>query len=344
MRSIIANEAGEPLRKRKRLDTDSSTQSTQRSTVTDQGSVSQLSHPSIQARNSFTALEPRSHPFGPELPITMSNNAPSSSHIPETAPARISPPKDEDLNGTQSTNSLDIPPLSLKAAKAKRNTIRQAWQHLHDAQNSQNRFQLGSLPSSWPTTEDDSQLSLAIPSAQNLRETSERSSQITAIDEPSNTRSTNTVRQEESSRQAVDEVDETEPNLNQDLDTVMESETEHETPLQLSHSSQNTISTSAFASQSQNQNQSPNQNELTGDYELESELDLQNEIIGDGEYISEHPQPEKNGYPPSLLRRESSIRSRRAAYAAAREGSYDAWASMALVSTGNNHTEEEVEL
>ncbi|KAA8642313.1 uncharacterized protein ATNIH1004_011255 [Aspergillus tanneri] len=44
------------------------------------------------------------------------------------------------------------------------------------------------------------------------------------------------------------------------------------------------------------------------------------------------------------LNQSSSSRNRKAAYIAARADSYDAWASMSLVSAGNNHTEEEIEL
>ncbi|PLB46692.1 DNA repair protein [Aspergillus steynii IBT 23096] len=50
-----------------------------------------------------------------------------------------------------------------------------------------------------------------------------------------------------------------------------------------------------------------------------------------------------NAIRPSLSRTESS-RNRKAAYLAARADSFDAWASMSLVSAGNNHTEEEIEL
>lgn len=41
---------------------------------------------------------------------------------------------------------------------------------------------------------------------------------------------------------------------------------------------------------------------------------------------------------------ESSARNRRAAYLAARADSFDAWSFISLVSAGNNHTEEEIEL
>ncbi|KAL5361032.1 beta-lactamase-like protein [Aspergillus floccosus] len=44
------------------------------------------------------------------------------------------------------------------------------------------------------------------------------------------------------------------------------------------------------------------------------------------------------------LQRSTSARTRRAAYLAARADSYEAWAAMSLVSAGNNHAEEEIEL
>lgn len=52
--------------------------------------------------------------------------------------------------------------------------------------------------------------------------------------------------------------------------------------------------------------------------------------------------------PPNPIRprlhRANSSRMRMEAYLAARADTYDAWSSMSLLSTGNNHTEEEIEL
>lgn len=53
--------------------------------------------------------------------------------------------------------------------------------------------------------------------------------------------------------------------------------------------------------------------------------------------------PNLNAARPPLLRASSS-RMRVEAYLAARADSYDAWSSTSLLSTGNNHTEEEIEL
>ncbi|KAE8149653.1 putative DNA repair protein [Aspergillus avenaceus] len=49
-------------------------------------------------------------------------------------------------------------------------------------------------------------------------------------------------------------------------------------------------------------------------------------------------------YTIEVRERERSSRTRRAAYIAAKADSYDAWSSIGLVSAGNNHTEEEIEL
>jgi hypothetical protein len=110
-----------------------------------------------------------------------------------------------------------------------------------------------------------------------------------------------------------------------------------------------TISTSAFASQSQGQlpNHLLDQNQgilgeeiyINEDVYEPSEQEEDREVEGKGE-------PGATGNPlahPPLVRKESSLR-RRAAYLAAREDSYEAWASVSLVSAGNNHTEEEIEL
>lgn len=55
--------------------------------------------------------------------------------------------------------------------------------------------------------------------------------------------------------------------------------------------------------------------------------------------LSLPPHPQPNPHP-----RSSSSRLRREAYLAARADSYEAWSSVALLSAGNNHTEEEIEL
>ncbi|KAF5857509.1 DNA crosslink repair [Aspergillus alliaceus] len=98
---------------------------------------------------------------------------------------------------------------------------------------------------------------------------------------------------------------------------------------QLSHAL--SISSSAFASQ---------------EHQLEPSSDIGFDCTLDGQVVArEQSQPYGTTQTPSLLKRSSSSsRVRRAAYRAAKADSYEAWASMGLVSAGDNHTEEEIEL
>lgn len=162
----------------------------------------------------------------------------------------------------------------------------------------------------------------------------DKSSQATAVNEPSTENSQSTITFQRGEARSFHE-----ENLFTDVDVVMDTDysdtnTEHQTTPQ--PSSQHTVSSSAFASQSQNQ----------------QAQEVEHDFIRDEYYIREHehPAPETSAgcssaaQPRPFVRRESSIRNRMVAYAAAREDSYDAWAAMSLTSAGNNHTEEEVEL
>ncbi|KAL4918257.1 hypothetical protein BDW62DRAFT_217633 [Aspergillus aurantiobrunneus] len=348
MRNITATANGEPSRKKRRHDPEYSTQSTQKSTTagTDHDSTSQISHISIRVgaeSNGAPAIEPRRHPVKSEPP-TIRSTIISSSPLPPTAktPTQTSTPQPpetvEDSTSGLNNDSLIIPSPSPRAAKAKRNAIRQAW-HLLDAQNTQHKqFHLGSLPSSWPTDDENSQTRLSVTETQALEEIVERSSQVTTYEVgPHDYQFTHTVPVKKTPLPMSEE--------NPSIDVVMDSDsnTEHN-DLQISphNSSQqshaNTISSSAFASQSQDQ--------MAREDELET--------ISDGGYISDHEHEHlqtndqtSNSNPKAQAwskSRESSTRNRMAAYAAAKEDSYDAWASMPLVSAGNNHTDEEVEL
>ncbi|GES61483.1 DNA repair protein [Aspergillus terreus] len=77
--------------------------------------------------------------------------------------------------------------------------------------------------------------------------------------------------------------------------------------------------------------------------------------ISSSAFASQEKQPNEDphdGFPDTntpvddtpSLQRSTSARTRRAAYLAARADSYEAWAAMSLVSAGNNHAEEEIEL
>lgn len=125
--------------------------------------------------------------------------------------------------------------------------------------------------------------------------------------------------------------------LNDNVD-ITDNNIEEPDPEPESHFSQShSISSSAFASQ-------------------EQALEPASDMSFDGayyEHIEAREQPEAQAAASSstdaqvantLKRSSSSSRVRRAAYLAAKADSYEAWASMGLVSAGDNHTEEEIEL
>ncbi|KAL6234112.1 hypothetical protein BDW75DRAFT_173639 [Aspergillus navahoensis] len=389
MRNMTAPEDGERSKKRRRRNPKSPVRSTQQSTVvTENGTTSQASQTSQvsirtarETNGAIPALGAQSRPLSSERPPSVPTIA-SSSPVPPPATITLEPTEsatNNTSNNDSNSDSLPIPTPSPGAAKARRDTIRQAWHHLNHAQMSHStQFHLGSLPSSWSTNEENPGISLSFTEAQNLEELDENSSssQITAIHEPIAGRSNTshprfqfrrTVRAGEppllastgtrgvSVNKTIHDTDPgSDPNIiletDNDNGSDTETDTEHETNQH--HLSQQSISSSAFASQSQSQKRS----QLAEDFE--------DETVSEKEYISDaaqglghphaHPAPqlvpmlETSNQPqarhPLLARRESSIRNRRAAYEAAREDSYDAWAEMLLVAAGNNHTEEEIEL
>ncbi|KAL2802633.1 beta-lactamase-like protein [Aspergillus granulosus] len=229
------------------------------------------------------------------------------------------------------------------------------------AQESQNKqFDFGSLPSSsWLSDEDRSQMDVTAAILPYLDETAvSYTSQKTATQEPDANDLQLPPTYGDGALTCTVAATNTTANLSSAISTVMEADAGSDpdsdstaiysgpqiSPDPTSSSQQShtlTLSTSAFTSQSQSY--IPNQPE-----------DQDWETVSEEGYISEHnhlPLGEAkeetgiNDNPPPLhpVGKESLLR-RRAAYLAAREDSYEAWASVSLVSAGNNHTDEEVEL
>lgn len=71
--------------------------------------------------------------------------------------------------------------------------------------------------------------------------------------------------------------------------------------------------------------------------------EYQDSSIDEAQFPSSAPSLSRNSRRPHLVR-SSWSRLRREAYLAAKADSYDAWSSVSLLSAGNNHTEEEIEL
>lgn len=349
MREITATKIGEPPRKRRRHDATSSTQSTQQSTVTtDNDGISQASQTSFRAvaesKDTLVAV-PRSHPPFSETstsrPLIISS---SPSPLSKGSPQPTSQTLEviENFTGTPNNDSLKIPSLSPETAKMRRNTIRQAWHLLHNDKQSQHKdFVLGCLPSSWPTDRETSHQDLSIPGTQLPEVVLERSSQTTAVHEPSTDNTQSTMNFQGEGALSIHEENPTtdvDVDVDMDMDTdYPDTNTEHQTTPK--PSSQHTISSSAFDSQSQN----PTAQEVEYNCVSDEDYIREHEHVGP-ETSDQTPGCNSAAQPRPLVRRESSIRNRMVAYTAAREDSYDAWASMSLTSAGNNHTEEEVEL
>ncbi|KAL2821380.1 hypothetical protein BDW59DRAFT_110694 [Aspergillus cavernicola] len=354
MRVITAAENGERPRKRARREPESSIQSTQQSTD-DDSRASQSIIQTITEADNFPTSEPRNHPVAPEAPSSRSIIIPSSPTLTsQETPLPASLVTIEDPANPSDTNSLRIPTPSPGAAKARRKTIRQAWHLLQDAKKSHpNQFHLGSLPSSWPTDRDNS---LPVTDPQALDEIVQDSSQVTSIRVPSadNPEPTSDGLAQEKKTPPTTAGNITETDMDMDNEYFPDSDREeHQTnPYPSSQQSHTpTVSSSLFDSQSQIKLQRDgNEHELITDEEYTSENELEHglEQAPHSKPITNdqtsNSNPETQPRPSTLPRRESSIQNRRAAYLAAREDSYQAWASMSFVSAGNNHTEEEVEL
>ncbi|KAL4973486.1 hypothetical protein BDW66DRAFT_101778 [Aspergillus desertorum] len=384
MRHMTAPENGERPRKRRRRNSEFSVRSTQQSTVTENSTTSQASQMSLVSIQSLCETNGAIPASGAHSPPLLSESPPLrsatiASWLPAPPPGTITePPEPTDQaannasNDNSNSDSFLIPTPSPSAAKARRDTIRQAWHQLNDARKSQgNHFYLGSLPSSWSTNGENPRISFSFAEAQNSTEFSS-SSQVTAINEPiagrdntphSRFQFRTTVRPGEpplptstSARRVNVNKAIHSTNPGSDTKTILETDNDNgsDTSTEREHerNQQQSISSSTFASQSQIQSQLA---EYLEDETISEEENISDDGHGLG-HLHAHPGPASqldsmlgtNNQPQGrhlfLARRESSIRNRRAAYEAAREDSYDAWAGMSLVSAGNNHTEEEIEL
>ncbi|GIK02338.1 hypothetical protein Aspvir_006387 [Aspergillus viridinutans] len=136
MRDTIGNDEELRSRKRLRYEEDHSTQSTEQSISIDASIDRSLvvmpntSEPQAQAHPRRTSI----------LPSSL-----------ETAPDAATNPNPKE----PSPRPLPIPTSSPETAKAKRNEIRRAWHFLHAERPHHPEIDLGALPSSWPTAEED---------------------------------------------------------------------------------------------------------------------------------------------------------------------------------------------
>ncbi|KAL1988028.1 hypothetical protein VTN96DRAFT_1552 [Rasamsonia emersonii] len=107
--------------------------------------------------------------------------------------------------------------------------------------------------------------------------------------------------------------------------------------------SQLSVPISLFESQSQDDsNKNHGQHEQLDIPNTDRPSDLDVEIAPSNNTTANNNN--SNDHNKSPTSSSSSLKNRLRAYHAAREGTFDAWSEVALVSAGNNHTEEEVEL
>ncbi|OJJ39655.1 hypothetical protein ASPWEDRAFT_104551, partial [Aspergillus wentii DTO 134E9] len=279
MRETLGNDEYSRSRKRACLDDAISSQSTQYSSSLRDSSLTgiwfNLDQSSQGVNADQRALAPNPTSPSKETPLSSSS---SRIHLPSSL---------ETIKSTiQQTEPLHIPPSMPATQKFKRNEIRQAREFLKAANLG---IQIGPLPSSWPTEEED-EFNIKKP-------------------EPA------TGKKDEHEHEDVDIDDAINDNNDDDTHTI-HPDSQLTNPL--------SIPDSAFAS----------------DEEQVIEIDSPstNKTISPGSSTGDNDTMHK-----STLTKSSSSR-RRAAYLAARADSFEAWSSVSLVSAGNNHTEEEIEL
>lgn len=200
-------------------------------------------------------------------------------------------------NRNKSSSPLQIPKLTPTTEHTKLSNIRQAWRYLRTDPPS--AFQVGSLPSSFPTEEASikpaNQQQRLSPPHQNL---------------------TNTT-----------------------ISQTTQSTTTGPSPVLASHQYDGEKETQGGNTQTPSLE---SQSQRTEDHHP---ITTANNEPQPPDPLSSAPSLPQNPYhPPPLVRSGSSSRLRREAYLAAKADSYDAWSSVGLLSTGNNHTEEEIEL
>lgn len=235
----------------------------------------------------------------------------SSAQVQILIPSSLETIDDTILHPNEATS---MPEGASDVERTTRAHLRRAWQFLHDASAAQDSpvFQLAPLPSSLAT--DDEEDNQDEDKCEGEESHGKRAD--TSANPPAE------IQQESPSSNPPSPHDE------QERGHKHEQEQEHEC-----HESQPSqtlsISSSAFAS--------------SQDY-FDVEPPNPDTVVEGGLRHSPNARDEGDVVTPSLKQSASSRSRRKAAYLAARADDYDAWASVSLVSAGNNHTEKETEL
>ncbi|KAK1149554.1 hypothetical protein N8T08_005103 [Aspergillus melleus] len=331
MRDMLANDQGLRSKKEARRD----------DTTTPQSSQITSSFPESIVESSIPSKRAAPHDQSQSLP--RHNEISNTPLAPENAPALIQSSVETTSDIASSPKRPLIPTPTPETKIIKQNEIRQAWNLLNNARSEHPFYQLGSLPSSFDTEAEDE---LNDPTSDHAKANGSG-----VHDMQTESHHENGITQGSESPPRPSEMMDNMNNTNNIINTTNVNNTylPHEEIDEPITESQNThpfsIPSSAFDSQEQildihNDTTPPNNLPYPPEQEpnqITSNPDMLDDDDDDDQMNQSHT------IRPSL-NRSSSSRNRKAAYLAARADSFDAWASMSLVSAGNNHTEEEIEL
>ncbi|KAI9040421.1 putative DNA repair protein [Aspergillus affinis] len=316
MRDMLAHDQELRSRKKPRRDDTITPQSSQMTS-----SLPDSVESSIPSKRTAPHDHPQSLPSLNEIshPMSSEKTPPLIQSSLETASGIVSSPKRPFI-------SISTP----KAKKTKQNEIRQAWNFLNNARSEHPFYQLGSLPSSFDTEPEDESKHLT------SNHTKETGSGIHNIPNESH--------HENESTQSS----ETPPHPSDNMENIEKMDLNHEDDEEIIDDSQKTHSFSVLSSEFDSPEQilDLHNDTIPHDDQTHSPERETSQMMSTSDMLNDNDQtnPTHTHTNRPSLNRSSSSRNWKAAYLAARADSFDAWASMSLVSAGNNHTEEEIEL
>ncbi|PYH96354.1 DNA repair protein [Aspergillus ellipticus CBS 707.79] len=317
MREMTTNDPDLRARKRARYEGPSSTQSSQQSFSMVDNSIPNLPSPAHHPPTKTTAT-------------TISESLSSSEQIP--LPSSFDPIKEP--TPTPPNNPFTIPTPPPYTAKVQRDEIRRAWDFLNNANPSQRElYQLNSLPSSWPTDEGnqplDPDVDMTLYPSDNLPDRPKK--EATTI--PPSTIPPST------SHPTPTPITSTPPHQHQQIPPSPKPNSQSTATADNENSQPLSLPSSAFAA-----SQEHAQNNILDEDPTESGTEIGDTDTDTDDNDDNDDNDNENYTRRPGLPRSASTQIRRDAYLAARADSFDAWAAISLMSTGNNHTEEEIEL
>ncbi|GKZ35358.1 hypothetical protein AbraIFM66950_005986 [Aspergillus brasiliensis] len=316
MRDLTANDPEIRARKRARYEGSFITQSSQQTSSMIDSSIPdplQLSHPPPPA----DIIDPLSSSDRIAFPSSLEP-------IEEAIPQPTNEP-------------LTITSPSPETAKARRDEIRRAWHMLNNAEPSERAlYQLDSLPSSWTTTDGETEYpkSEIAPTPHPPLDNPLDPTLITAAQRTLSTQTQPSPSVINTNQEPPNPTTHTQSSAS----PSQPDETENQPQTNSQSSEPLSLASSAFESQEQETN-IEQQRQQEDEESIIPNYDGTNDHITPFRHHHRHQQQRQQS-----LRRSVSSQIRRDAYLAARADSFEAWAAVSLISTGDNHTEEEIEL